>query len=99
MSDTDVRAAIEALEAWLAKGGAPMDPAFLAEWNGRFQAAVASAERGPGWDALVERAHRLAEQVAFRQSAAEAQREMIRAELRQQEQGARALRGYGASTR
>ncbi len=99
MSDADVRAAIEALEAWVGDAAAPLDPVFLADWNGRFQAAVAAAERGPGWEGLIERAHRLAGQVALRQAAAEEQREAIRVELRQQEQGARALRGYGASTR
>ena len=99
MSDGEVRAAIEALEAWVADAGAPLDPTFLAEWNGRFQSAVASAERGRGWEGLLERAHRLAGQVALRQAAAEEQREAIRTELRQQEQGSRALRGYGASTR
>ena len=99
MSDREVQAALEALEARCAGVGVPLDPAFLAGWNSQFQAAVASAERGPGWEALVARAHQLAGQVALRQADAETQREAIRAELRQQEQGARALRGYGSSTR
>ena len=99
MSDAEVCAAIEALEAWVADAAAPLEPAFLADWNGRFQAAVATAERGAGWEGLLARAHRLAGQVALRQAAAEEQREAIRTELRQQEQGSRALRGYGASTR
>jgi len=99
MSDGAVLAAIQAMEAWLAGPESALDGTALEAWNREFQASVAGAEKGPGWQELVARAHRLAEQVERRRRAVEAQREAIRVELEQQAQGDRALKGYGASTR
>lgn len=99
MSDAAVLAAVQAMEAWLDDPDRALDATALAVWNRDFQAAVAAAERGPGWEALVARAHALAEAVLARQRAVEAQRDAVRAELEQQAQGDRALKGYGASTR
>lgn len=99
MSDADVLAAIQALESWLADPQHVLEEAALEAWNRDFRAAVVRAERGPGWDALVARAHALAETVLVRQRVVEAQRDAVRAELEQQAQGGRALKGYGASTR
>lgn len=99
MSDAEVRAELEILETWARQPDMPADPAFLAEWNRRFQAAAATAERGAGWEALVARAHRLAGEVTARQAGLEARRDAVRAELEFQAQGTRALRGYGAGLR
>ncbi|HEX9081362.1 MAG TPA: hypothetical protein VF768_03730 [Holophagaceae bacterium] len=99
MSDAAVLAAVQAMEAWLDDPDRAFDAPALEAWNRDFREAVATAERGPGWEALVVRAHVLAEAVLARQRAVEAQRDAVRAELEQQAQGDRALKGYGASTR
>jgi len=99
MSDGAVQAAIQAMEAWLADPDSALDGTALEAWNRDFRAAMAGAEKGPGWQELVARAHRLAEQVEGRRRAVEAQRDAIRLELEQQAQGGRALKGYGASAR
>lgn len=99
MSDEAVRAAIQTLEAWLADPERALDEIALETWNRDFQAAVAGAEKGPGWPELVARGHRLAERVESRRQAVAAQRDAVRLELEQQAQGDRALKGYGSSTR
>jgi hypothetical protein len=99
VSDAAVLAAIEAMEAWMADPGHPMDGPTLEAWNRGFQAAVAQAERGPGWEELVVRAHTLVERVEARRKAVAAQRDAVRLELERQTQGTRALKGYGSSTR
>lgn len=96
MSDAKVRAVLDAAEAWLADPANLLDPAFLESWNRDFKAAVATAERGPGWPDLVTRAHQLVEQVEARRRQVEARREAVRAELQLQAQGHRALKGYGS---
>lgn len=99
MSDGAVRAAIQTLEAWLADPERPLDEVALEAWNRDFQAAMAGAEKGPGWPELVARGHRLAERVESRRQAVAAQRDAVRLELEQQAQGDRALKGYGSNTR
>ncbi len=99
MSDAAVRAVLDAAEAWLADPETLLDTDFLERWNRDFQAAVAAAERGPGWAELVARAHRLAGQVEARQRAVEARREAVRGELQLQARGHRALKGYGSGLR
>ena len=99
MSDAAVRAAIQAMEAWLADPERALDEVALEAWNRDFRAAVAGAEKGPGWPELVARGHRLAERVESRRQAVAAQRDAVRLELEQQVQGDRALKGYGSSTR
>lgn len=99
MSDARVRAAIEQMEAWLADSAWEPDPEALLRWNTEFQAALAQAEKDPGWPELIGRAHAAGELLNARAAALEAERDLVRAELEAQERGNRALRGYGASTR
>ncbi|HEX9080669.1 MAG TPA: hypothetical protein VF768_00250 [Holophagaceae bacterium] len=99
MNDATVRAILARLEAWLKASKDPLDPAFLEAWNREFQAAQATAERGPEWPDLVAWAHRLADQVDQRRRTVESQREEVRLELQRQAQGQRALQGYGGRTR
>jgi len=56
MSDLDVLRAIEEMERRLRAGQRSMDPHSVQEWQIRFQAAVASAERGSGWARIVQKA-------------------------------------------
>lgn len=98
MSDAAVRAALRQLEGWLADGSTPLDGSLLEAWNRDFNAALAGAERGPGWEETLAMARGLGQQVQARQHELEGQREAIRRELQQQLQGSRALKGYGSHT-
>ncbi len=98
MSDAAVRAALSQLDAWLKDLSTPLDGALLEAWNRDFNAALASAERGPGWEETLALARGLGQQVQARQHELEGQRDAIRQELKQQLQGARALKGYGSHT-
>lgn len=93
MSDQEVSLALDDLERLLGQGEAP-DPDALAQWQGRFAASLAQAERGEGWAALVARAKELALRLEARALALTAEREALRRELDLQAQGARALKGY-----
>jgi hypothetical protein len=99
MSDREVRAAIERMEAWIADPAWEQDPDALAEWNAAYGRALANAERGPGWEALVARAHALGQAVTARTGALSVELEALRLELAGQARGGRALKGYGAGLR
>jgi len=99
MSDARVLAAIEQMEAWLGDQNWEPDPQALGQWNADFQAALAQAEKAPGWPELVSRAHAAGQLLEARIVMAAEERDQVRAELAAQDRGNRALRGYGASTR
>jgi hypothetical protein len=99
MSEGQIRAAIEQMEAWLADPAWEPDPAALAQWNAEFQAALAKAEKSPDWPELIGRAHAAGQLLEARTELAVKELEQVRAELTAHERGNRALRGYGASTR
>ena len=99
MSDQPVREALHALQAWLDDPSGALDEATLQGLNHTLREALGAAEKGSDWRDLVAQAQVLAGRVAERLGAAEAQRDAIRAELTQQAQGDRALKGYGANTR
>lgn len=99
MSDLKVLAAIERMEAWMRDPVVAPDPDDLAAWNSEFQAAMATAERGPGWVELVARAQALGGFVESRADLLAAERDAIKLDLDAQARGDRALKGYGASTR
>lgn len=96
MSDLSVAEALETLERELAEGHVP-DAKLLADWRVRFDAAALSADRGPGWPSLVERAHALAAQVDRLTFALSQRRDEIRREMEHQATGNRALKGYGST--
>jgi hypothetical protein len=99
MSDSQVRSALEQMEAWLADVNWEPDPEALARWNEAYQAALAQAERGPGWADLIARAHAAGRAMEARTVIAIQERDRLKAALESQERGARALKGYGAGTR
>jgi hypothetical protein len=99
MSDTDLLKVLERMESWLQGVDRLPGPDALVEWNREFQAALASAERGPGWSILVERAHALGVCVNVRAATLGVQRDQIHRNLKMQECGGRALKGYKASVR
>jgi hypothetical protein len=99
MSDAEVRASLEQMEAWMADPSWEPEPGLLATWNAGFQAAMGRAEKGPNWPDLMSRAHALGRALERRASHLALQRDGVKAELDAQGRGNRALKGYGASTR
>lgn len=99
MSDGEVLAAIEQMEAWVGQAAWVPDPGALEVWNTSFLAAMASAEKGPGWADLMARAHAVGRLLEARTGQVEQVYESIKTDMKAQEQGLRALRGYGGNTR
>jgi len=96
MNDRAVLRAIEQMEAWVVDPKWEPDPDALSQWNSRYSAAVALAERGDEWPGMVSRAHALGQLLAARVEGFGHQRDAIRAELMGMERGRRALGGYGS---
>lgn len=93
MSDQDVVATLDALEALLTSEPMP-DPEALAQWRASFDAAVATAERGGGWQDILARARELGARIQQLAAAMGERKEALRAELAHQAAGGRALKGY-----
>jgi hypothetical protein len=92
-SDQAVLRLVEEMEVLLSEPGV-LDQTRLKEWNRRFNEATVRAERGPGWSAIVDRAHALGGRVDRVVEGLHDQGRGIRGQLEMQERGARALRGY-----
>ena len=99
MSDARVLAAVEQMEAWLGDRNWEPEAEVLAQWNVEFQAALAQAEKAPGWPDLVSRAHLAGQLLEAHIVVVAEERDRVRMDLAAQERGNRALRGYGASSR
>lgn len=99
MSDAKVRAAVEQMEAWLDSPEWVPEAQFLAEWKAGFDAALAQAEKAPGWPEVAARAHAAGERLLARSLVLERELDRLRAEILAQERGHRALKGYGATMR
>jgi len=84
---------------WLEDPAWNPDPEVLAQWNVAFQEVMAQADRGPGWGALVQRAHTVGARLEARMIPFVQLRDDLKAELDAQERGNRALRGYEAGLR
>ncbi len=97
MSDRAVAEALDDMEAALGAATVPT-PEALAQWRLRFDAAVTTAERGPGWDGLVVRAQELSERLRHLSLALAERRDEVRRELEHQAAGNRALKSYSATT-
>jgi len=92
MSNGDVVQALDAMERMLQAHD--LTPSTLAPWQVRFDAAVASAERGPGWAEIAQRSRLLGRRVDSELAGALAERDAILKELRLLATGNRALKGY-----
>jgi hypothetical protein len=99
MSDGAVRAALEKMEAWIADSAWSPRAGDLEAWNSEFQAAMASARKGDGWEDLLNRAHTAGQALAVRAAQLEQKKDAVKAELDAQALGRRALKGYRDSTR
>jgi hypothetical protein len=98
MSDGDLRAAIDQMEGWVSNPDWEPEAEAVTEWNHRLQQAIAHAEKGPDWPALVCRAHAVGQQLAARVERLVQRQAEMRTRLDRQEHGNRALRGYRASS-
>jgi len=92
MSDQDVHLALDAMERMLQDG--VLTAGTLKLWQERFDAAMASAQRGLGWAEIAERAHSLGRRVDLALAGVLADRDAIRKEMRLMAMGKRALKGY-----
>ena len=92
MSDKDLTHCLDDLQLLLQAAEPEADA--LALWQEHFDAAVASAERGPEWPAIVQRAHALAARADIAVSTLSAKQNLIREEMNVHRRGARALKAY-----
>jgi hypothetical protein len=99
MRDGELRASIDRMEAWVADPTWEPDPEALVRWNAEFQTALAQAEKGPGWQDLMARAHAAGRQLEMRTVKFAQARDQVKAELDAFERGNRALKGYRAGVR
>ena len=99
MSDRAVRRAVAQMEDWLDDPAWVPDAQVLAVWDAEFRAALLQAEKAPGWEALLARAHAAGRRLGVRAAELAEDCKRLKAELEAQGRGARALRGYGSSVR
>lgn len=99
MTNGQVIALLDQMEAWLEDPTWEPETEPLAEWTDRFNAALAAADRGQGWEAVRERCHSIRRRLEQRLKTVMEARDLLRTELESQDRGARALKGYGAATR
>lgn len=99
MSDRDLRAAIEQMEAWLSDLNWEPEVEAVVLWNARLREAIALAEKGSDWPELVGLAHGVGQRLELRIQQFVQRQAGIRARLDEQGQGNRALKGYKASAR
>jgi hypothetical protein len=95
MSNRDVVEALDEIERILQEEDLTANT--LASWRERFDGAMASAERGPGWVEIADRAHRLGKQADQLISRLSKERDAMKKELGMQAVGSRALKGYKPS--
>lgn len=94
MSEAEVLRLLGEMEALLEPEAPAPDPEWIAEWHQRFLAACASAERGPGWPGIVQRAHTMAGRVDGLVAALSVQKDGLKREMETQAMGQRALKAY-----
>lgn len=97
MSDRDLARILDEMEEMLRQEPFPEAPEAIEAWRLRFADAVASADRGPEWEALAKRARELGKRVEILLEELSRKRDALRLELDHQAQGSRALRAYRPS--
>ena len=99
MSDQDVSQAFDDLDALLNRTVEHPDPQAVATWHETFKAALASAERGPGWPALQARGQALGAKLNDKVSILRSLQAPLKQELLAQAPARRALIGYDPTLR
>jgi hypothetical protein len=92
MSNQDVILALDLMERMLHEGD--LTASALARWQERFDAAMASAEREPGWAVIAERSHVLGQRLGLTLAGVLADRDAVQRKLRLMAKGGRALKAY-----
>jgi hypothetical protein len=92
MSDLDVARALDALAELL--HSKPLKAEDLRAWRQRYDAAMATAERGKDWSAIEIRIHELPGKLDAAAETLSVEQESLRKQMLLQAQGARALKGY-----
>ena len=92
MSDLEVATALDAVEELLRSK--PLKAEDLRAWRQRYDAAMATTERGKDWSAIEIRIHDLPGKLEAAAGTLSAEQENLRKQLILQAQGARALKGY-----
>jgi hypothetical protein len=82
------------MERRLEADPASLDAENLEAWNREFLEASASAERGPEWPAILDRAQALSARIQTVLQTLLLKREELKSELESQTAGKRALRAY-----
>jgi hypothetical protein len=96
MTDQAMAGVLDDLERILAMPLEFPDPKVIADWHESFKRCAASAERGPGWPGLVERAHQLGRLLKRREALLRADQQRVRRELNKFSVSRRALSAYQA---
>jgi hypothetical protein len=97
MSDRDVIEALDAME-WILESKDVSARTFAA-WQTQWNAAIASAERGPGWAEIAQRARLMSKRVDLAMVGVMADRDAVSKKLHQIAAGRRALKGYAPARR
>jgi uncharacterized small protein (DUF1192 family) len=94
MTDREVLAALDRLEPLLTGPLEACDAQSVAAWHEAFRAAVAEAERGPGWAEVQARGKVLGNLLNRRMAMLQAAQQGLKAELGKMATGRRALSAY-----
>lgn len=94
MSDRRLLDSIEAMEHRLEADPLSLDAEALEAWNLEFREAIASAERGPEWPAIVGRAQALSSRINGVLETLLLKQNELKSELATQSVGKRALSAY-----
>ena len=99
MSDRDVVQVLDQLEVLLERIVAHPDGQAIADWHRSFKAAVAVADRGPEWPAILARAKGLGVLLDQQMNQLQAAQKAVKWELEKGALGQRALNGYRIAVR
>lgn len=92
--DEAIEALVLELKALLEQAPETVDGDVIGAWRERFDRSMLQAERGPAWPRLVTLAREVEQRIEAHVHLLEAEREVLRGMMAEQEQGARALKGY-----
>ncbi len=94
MTDLDVLAALDTLEALLAGPASQPNGDAVATWHEAFKRALAGAERGFRWGEVQARGRVLGNLLSQRMALVRAARDVLGRDLAKVASGRRALKGY-----
>ncbi len=99
MTDLEVLAILDELERLLEAPVEPLEAQAIAQWHDAFMGALASAQRGPRWPEIRQRAKALETRLHVRVASVREAQRAVQRELEQGALGQRALAGYRTGRR